>query len=107
MTVYFDPLTRNEDVRAKSANDLRDYVCQALLYLLLQRAGWVHVINITPPYPSQVIAVSREVSGETFSKFMNDVNRRIFELIQSNDVYDKIGGILAIGMSGNQIDLPL
>ncbi|TPX35002.1 hypothetical protein SmJEL517_g02512 [Synchytrium microbalum] len=63
-----DIRSKNEDVRARGATDLRDYV----------------------------VSVSREVSGETFSKFMNDVNRRIFELIQSNDVYDKIGGILAI-----------
>ncbi|TPX38402.1 hypothetical protein SeMB42_g06762 [Synchytrium endobioticum] len=66
--LLLDIRSKNEDVRTKTAADLRDYV----------------------------VAVSREVSGETFSKFMNDVNRRIFELIQSNDLHDKIGGILAI-----------
>jgi len=45
----------------------------------------------------KVISVSREISGENFTKFINDVNRRIFALIQSNDNDEKIGGILAIG----------
>ncbi|RKO94116.1 armadillo-type protein, partial [Blyttiomyces helicus] len=63
-----DLRSKNEDVRLRAANDLRDHV----------------------------IAVSREVSGESFTKFVNDVNKRIFELIHSNDNIDKIGGILAI-----------
>lgn len=45
----------------------------------------------------KVISISREISGENFTKFINDVNRRIFSLIQSNDNDEKIGGILAIG----------
>ncbi|KNC98625.1 uncharacterized protein SPPG_06307 [Spizellomyces punctatus DAOM BR117] len=60
--------SRNDDARLRAANELRDHV----------------------------IAVSREISGEAFTKFVNDVNRRIFELIHSNDNNDKIGGILAI-----------
>ncbi|KAJ3290058.1 phosphatidylinositol kinase- protein kinase tor1 [Borealophlyctis nickersoniae] len=63
-----DLRSRNEEVRLKAAIDLRDHV----------------------------IAVSREVSGDTLTKFVNDLNRRIFELIHSNDNNDKIGGILAI-----------
>ena len=42
--------------------------------------------------------VSRELAGEIFTKFMNDVNRRIFELVHSNETNEKIGGILAIGL---------
>ncbi|KAI9341262.1 armadillo-type protein [Zopfochytrium polystomum] len=45
---------------------------------------------------AQVVSVARETSGEVFSRFMNDVNRRIFELIHSSDTSDKIGGIYAI-----------
>ena len=42
--------------------------------------------------------MSRELSGEPFTKFNNDVNRRIFELVNGTDsVSDKIGGIMAIG----------
>ena len=40
--------------------------------------------------------VSRELTGDSFTRFMNDINRRIFELIHSPEVQDKIGGILAI-----------
>lgn len=47
----------------------------------------------------QVSAVSRELSGENFTKFINEVNRRIFELVNSNDINDKVGGILAISAS--------
>lgn len=45
---------------------------------------------------SQVISVCRELSGEGITKFMNDVNRRIFELVHSQDSHEKMGGILAI-----------
>ncbi|KAJ3103710.1 phosphatidylinositol kinase- protein kinase tor1 [Phlyctochytrium bullatum] len=44
----------------------------------------------------QVVLVSREISGDQFTKFMNDINRRIFDLINSSDTSDKIGGIVAI-----------
>lgn len=43
-----------------------------------------------------VKSASRECSGETFATFLNEVNRRIFELVHSADNSDKIGGILAI-----------
>jgi len=63
-----DLKSRSEETKYKAANDLRDHV----------------------------ISISREISGENFTKFINDVNRRIFALIQSNDNDEKIGGILAI-----------
>ncbi|KAI8813143.1 armadillo-type protein [Cladochytrium replicatum] len=63
-----DIRSRNDDVRRKAADELRDHA----------------------------ISISTEISTEGFSKFMNDVYRRIFELISSNDINDKIGGILAI-----------
>lgn len=43
-----------------------------------------------------VKSASRECSGEIFATFLNEVNRRIFELVHSSDNSDKIGGILAI-----------
>jgi FKBP12-rapamycin complex-associated protein len=43
-----------------------------------------------------VKSASRECAGESFTKFLNEVNRRIFELVHSTDNSDKIGGILAI-----------
>ncbi|KAJ3067743.1 phosphatidylinositol kinase- protein kinase tor1 [Podochytrium sp. JEL0797] len=44
-----------------------------------------------------VSSYAREVSGEPFSKFMQqDVNKRIFELIHSQDVLHKMAGILII-----------
>eukprot|EP00158_Paraphelidium_tribonemae_P009901 Partr_v1_DN28994_c0_g1_i3_m24719 putative Phosphatidylinositol 3-kinase len=45
---------------------------------------------------AHVSLVARELTGESFTKFMNDINRRIFELIHSPDISDKLGGILAI-----------
>ncbi|KAI8593944.1 armadillo-type protein [Geranomyces variabilis] len=66
--ILADLRSRQDEVRVRAANDLREHFT----------------------------AVSREVSGEAFTKFVNDVNRRIFELIHSNDNNDKIGGILAI-----------
>ncbi|KAJ3106200.1 phosphatidylinositol kinase- protein kinase tor1 [Phlyctochytrium planicorne] len=40
-----------------------------------------------------VVQVSREISGDRFTKFMNDINRRIFELINTEN---RISGIVAI-----------
>ena len=50
----------------------------------------------------KVLSVSHGAYGEGTTKFINDVNRRIFELIHSSDMNDKIGGILAIGKKENQ-----
>jgi serine/threonine-protein kinase mTOR len=46
---------------------------------------------------NKVAVTSREISVENFKKFSNDINKKIFELIHSNEVHEKIGGILAIG----------
>lgn len=45
---------------------------------------------------TQVTNSSRELSKENTTKLLNDVNRRIFDLIHSHDNNDRIGGILAI-----------
>jgi hypothetical protein len=39
---------------------------------------------------------SQEMSAETFSKFFADVGKRIGELVNSNDVNEKLGGVRAI-----------
>jgi FKBP12-rapamycin complex-associated protein len=67
--VWDDLRYKNEEVRFRAANDLRDHV----------------------------ISVSRQLSGESFTKFMNEINRKIYELVHSADNVDKMGGILAIG----------
>ncbi|KAJ3394189.1 phosphatidylinositol kinase- protein kinase tor1 [Entophlyctis sp. JEL0112] len=44
-----------------------------------------------------VTSYAREVSGEPFSKFMQqDVNKRIFDLIHSSDIAHKMAGIVII-----------
>ncbi|KAJ3130914.1 phosphatidylinositol kinase- protein kinase tor1 [Physocladia obscura] len=51
-----------------------------------------------------VIVYAREVSGEPFSKFMQtEVNKRIFELINSQDIFHKMAGVLVID---SLIDFP-
>jgi len=47
----------------------------------------------------QVEAEAREMSSDSFTKFMNDLNRRIFDLVNSQDVHEKMGGINVIGIS--------
>ncbi|KAI9209819.1 armadillo-type protein [Polychytrium aggregatum] len=49
-----------------------------------------------PALRELVVSASRHLSGESFAKFLNDVNRRIFELIHSTDASDRIAGVLAI-----------
>ncbi|KAJ5074525.1 serine/threonine-protein kinase mtor [Anaeramoeba ignava] len=39
---------------------------------------------------------SMELSGEAFTVFMNDLNRRIFEFVNSTDINEKLGGVIAI-----------
>ncbi|BFZ53909.1 phosphatidylinositol kinase-related protein kinase tor1 [Savitreella phatthalungensis] len=66
--IFTDLRSRHEEVRTRAASDLRDYVS----------------------------ATARELSGEAFTRFNNDINKRIFELIHSNDICDKLGAIAAI-----------
>ncbi|KAJ3311625.1 phosphatidylinositol kinase- protein kinase tor1 [Boothiomyces sp. JEL0838] len=63
-----DLRSKNEDVRIRAGNELKDFVA----------------------------STAREVSVEYFTKFSNDINKRIFELVHSPDLNDKVGGILAI-----------
>ncbi|RUS12684.1 hypothetical protein BC937DRAFT_87252, partial [Endogone sp. FLAS-F59071] len=44
-----------------------------------------------------VSTVSRELAGENLNKFTNDINRRIFELVNGSDSAEKLGAIMAIG----------
>ncbi|KAI9218121.1 hypothetical protein BC828DRAFT_407888 [Blastocladiella britannica] len=60
---------RNDEIKATAADDLKHHI----------------------------LAVSRELTAEAFSKFITDINQRIFELILSSDVHEKVGGIMAIG----------
>ncbi len=43
-----------------------------------------------------LITTSREISQEQFSKYANDINKKIFDLIHSQDPSDRLGGVLAI-----------
>ena len=60
--------SRNDKVRLKAAKGLRAFV----------------------------EAEAREMSGESLSKLMHEINRRISELINSTDMYEKLGGIEAV-----------
>jgi FKBP12-rapamycin complex-associated protein len=59
----------NPDVQAKAAKELRLYV----------------------------ESEAREMNSESFTKYMNDLNRRIFDLVNSSDTHEKMGGIMVIG----------
>eukprot|EP01132_Coremiostelium_polycephalum_P005602 gene5602-6970_t len=66
--ILLDLKNKREDDRMKAAKHLRNYV----------------------------ITQSREMTNENFTKFMQDVNNLIFELVNSSGIPEKIGGILAI-----------
>eukprot|EP01132_Coremiostelium_polycephalum_P002833 gene2833-3519_t len=66
--ILVDLKNKREEDRIKAAKNLRNYV----------------------------ISQSREITNENFTKFMQDVNNLIFELVNSSGVPEKIGGILAI-----------
>ncbi|KAI9225912.1 MAG: phosphatidylinositol kinase Tor2 [Piptocephalis tieghemiana] len=40
--------------------------------------------------------MAREISSEALNKYMNDVNRRIFELMNGSYSHEKLGGVIAI-----------
>ena len=61
--------SRHEDVRNRTAQDLKKYVTTEL----------------------------REVSVDELTNFMDELNHHIFEMVSSSDVSEKKGGILAIG----------
>ncbi|GAM22047.1 hypothetical protein SAMD00019534_052220 [Acytostelium subglobosum LB1] len=66
--ILLDLKNKNEEHRQKAARGLRTYV----------------------------ITQFREMSNESFTRFMGDVNNILFELVNSNSISDKIGGIMAI-----------
>ena len=61
--------SRHEEARTKAAKDLQHYVSTEL----------------------------REVSADDLTAFLDDFNHQIFEMVSSQDVNEKKGGILAIG----------
>eukprot|EP00002_Diphylleia_rotans_P004010 TRINITY_DN1288_c0_g1_i6.p1 TRINITY_DN1288_c0_g1~~TRINITY_DN1288_c0_g1_i6.p1 ORF type:complete len:2340 (-),score=509.17 TRINITY_DN1288_c0_g1_i6:204-7223(-) len=66
--VFADLRSKDEKVRAKALVALRGYVSDEF----------------------------RDMSGETFSKFLQEVNKRISELVSSSDIQDKVTAITAI-----------
>jgi FKBP12-rapamycin complex-associated protein len=46
------------------------------------------------------------MSSENFTKYMNDLNRRIFDLVNSSDENEKLGAIMVIGEQHDPV-LPL
>ena len=71
--------SRHEDVRNRTAQDLKKYVTTEL----------------------------REVSADELTNFMDEFNHHIFEMVSSSDVHEKKGGILAIGKELDLIFLEL
>ena len=69
--ILFGLKSRNEETRAKFAQELQHFVTTEL----------------------------REASAEQYPALMDDLIHGIFELVQSSDVNEKKGGILAIGKS--------
>lgn len=63
-----DVKSRIPEVRAKAARDLRLHVERE----------------------------SRDVPAEVFNRYMNDLNKRIFDLVNSSEVAEKMGGIIVI-----------
>ncbi|KAK5667368.1 phosphatidylinositol kinase-related protein kinase tor1 [Batrachochytrium dendrobatidis] len=66
--LFLDLKIKTEDSRVKAANELRDLVS----------------------------ATSREITGEAFAKFNNELYKRIFELVASPENTDKFAGVIAI-----------
>eukprot|EP00820_Chromera_velia_P019501 Cvel_28328.t1-p1 / transcript=Cvel_28328.t1 / gene=Cvel_28328 / organism=Chromera_velia_CCMP2878 / gene_product=Target of rapamycin, putative / transcript_product=Target of rapamycin, putative / location=Cvel_scaffold3684:1-13594(-) / protein_length=1847 / sequence_SO=supercontig / SO=protein_coding / is_pseudo=false len=63
-----DLRSKHESVRTKAAKNLR-----------------IHVE-----------AEAREMSAGTFTKFMTDLNKRLYELVMSKEQHEKLGGIIAM-----------
>lgn len=66
--------SRQENVRLKTAKDLSIYVKSEL----------------------------REATPDEINNFLDEFNHHIFEMVSSNDVHEKKGGILAIGIQNPQ-----
>nr|KAJ3410151.1 phosphatidylinositol kinase- protein kinase tor1 [Polyrhizophydium stewartii] len=65
---FQDLKSRNPDTRNRAAKELHDYV----------------------------VVTAQEITGEALAKFTKDLDRRIFELLQSSNVDEKLGGIAAL-----------
>jgi hypothetical protein len=98
--------SRNPEIRAKAAKKLKNHVrCIQILFILHFHQSWSYSrLSYFPTwstcrwYVTQVATQAREMSSEHFTRFMNDLtNKHIFELVNSQVVHEKIGGIMAIG----------
>lgn len=67
--------SRHPDVRNKAVHDLSMYVKSEL----------------------------REASADEINKFLDNLNHDIFEMVSGNDVNEKKGGILAIGLFSHKL----
>ena len=65
-----DALDRNEDVQQRATIELKEH--------------------------ANTIVREMASSSEASTKFMNSINRKIFALLNSHEVHERIGGILAI-----------
>jgi hypothetical protein len=51
------------------------------------------------PTVAQIAEAARDLQSENFARLRNELNRNIYELVNSIHSSDKLGGILAIGTS--------
>ena len=88
--IFLGLRNKNHDVRLRSAEDLKQYVkLPSLLFFAFCRSRVFQVTN----------AVA-EMSSSTEAKMWDDtINRRLFDLVHSPNTSEKLGGILAIGVS--------
>lgn len=99
LTQIFQGLkSKNHDVRLQSAQELRRYVS-------------VHSTSpsIRDLWLAQVTTTVAEMSSDAAAKLWDDnINRRLFELMHSQNTSDKFGGLLAIGtlQQHNFLNLP-
>ena len=89
--------SKNPEMRQTSARDLRRYV----RYLPELRGA-------CRTKTSQVTAAIADMNSDSSTKLWDEhINRRLFDLIHSNNSTDKLGGILAIGAPSSLLACPL
>jgi len=81
--------SKNNDVRLQSAQELRRYV-RSMFNIL--RGAILKLLQIS----TNVVEMSSDAAAKLWE---DNINRRLFDLMHSQNIADKFGGLLAIGVS--------
>jgi hypothetical protein len=86
-----------------SLDSLETFGAGNLTFVVLARREWFDRHKEVRAHAAQdlrtfVESEARQMSSEAFTAYMNNLNKRICDLVNSSDIHEKMGGITVIGI---------